>query len=407
MKYTKSVTSIIQLIVILLILFILNIESKGQSTYSTLSGVVVDMDGEPVRNLKLVVKPVEFDSGTQRVPHTRGSTWPKAITNKDGQFTIKDIDSKRFRLVVYPELGSGFGIITIRIGNVTVQSTAFRAQAPTWYGKPTLSIEPGSHLKDVVVRVKKHGMSISGRVLLADGTPLSNTEVYLTTMHRNRITKFLFFSSGGSGGRTSRHVITDAEGYFITFTPREAAEYAVSVQYEGITSVSRWFRLKKGKSKKGITLRLNGLKEHQRNQERRDKVRQDMWVVNPTNNHAYKKIECESWDNALEIAKAENAYLVEIMDDVERKWVESVFRERKFYWIGLQVPSIGKEWQWNSGKPLTHTNWGPSGKPENKSLDSDEIPIALIFSTKKWFAVDSNNLIRPMVKHAILEKDEF
>ena len=358
MKYTKSLTSIIQLIVILLLLFILNIESKGQSTHSTLSGVVVDMDGEPVPNIKLVVKPVEFDSGRQRVPYTQGSTWQKAITNKDGQFTIKNIDSKRFRLVVYPELGSGFGIISIRIGNVTVQSTAFRAQAPTWFGKPTLSIEPGSHLKNVVVRVKKHGMSISGRVLLADGTPLSNTEVYLTTLNRNRTTRYFFFSSGGRGGRTSRNVITDAEGCFITYTPSEKAEYAVSVQYEGITAVSRWFRLKSGQSKKGIILRLKGLEKHLRNQAKGAKARQTMWVVNPANNHAYKKIECESWDNALAIAKAENAYLVEIMDDAERKWVESVFRERKFYWIGLQVPSIGEEWEWNSGKPLTHTNWG-------------------------------------------------
>ena len=67
----------------------------------------------------------------------------------------------------------------------------------------------------------------------------------------------------------------------------------------------------------------------------------------------------------------------------------------------------GDQWQWNSGEPLKHTNWGPSGKPERKSLDSEEIPIAMIFSTKKWFAVDSTNPLRSLVKHAILEKEVF
>ena len=181
-------------------------------------------------------------------------------------------------------------------------------------------------------------MSISGRVLLADGTPLSNTKVYLTTLSRIRKRSFFFFSSGGRGGSTSRNVVTDAEGYFITYTPKEKAEYAVSVRYEGITAVSRWFRLKRGQSKKGITLRLDGLEKHLRKQAISANARQTMWVVNPANNHAYKRIECNSWIDALTKAKAENAYLVEIMDDAERKWIESVFRERRFYWIGLNVP---------------------------------------------------------------------
>ena len=385
----------------------LNYESKAQNTHSTLSGVVVDVDGEPVPNLTLAIKPVEFKSGRRSVPSTPGTTWQKAITNKDGEFTIKNIQPNRFQLVVYPELGSGIGISSIRIGNVTVQSTAFRAQAPTWYGKPTISIEPGSQLRNVVVRIRKPGMSISGRVLLEDGTPLANTEVYLTTLRRNRKTRYLFFSSGGSGGRTSRDVITDAEGYFITYTPDKPAEYAVAVMYQGISARSRWFRLKSSQSKENLILKLSGLEKEQFKRAESAKARQAMWMVNQTNNHAYKIIECESWDDALAKAKTENAYLVEFMDEAERKWVESVFRERKFYWIGLSVPSKGEPLQWLSGEPVTHTNWGPSGKPEYKSIDSDVVPVALIFSTKKWLAIDNSNPIRPMVKHAILEKNEY
>ena len=84
MKYTKSVASIIQLIVVLLLSFILSIESKGQDTHSTLSGVVLDVDGEPVPHVKLAIKPVEFNNGRQREPNTQGSSWQSAITNKDG-----------------------------------------------------------------------------------------------------------------------------------------------------------------------------------------------------------------------------------------------------------------------------------------------------------------------------------
>lgn len=407
MKYTVFGKTIIQLIVILFLSIILNYESKAQNTLSTLSGVIVDMDGEPVANLTLAMKPVEFKSGRRSAPRAPGTTWQKAITNKDGEFAIKNIQPNRFQLVVYPELGSGIGISSIRIGNVIVQSTAFRAQAPTWYGKPTISIEPGSHLRNVVVRVRKPGMSISGRVLLEDGTPLANTEVYLTTLRRNRKTRYLFFSSGGSSGRTSRDVITDAEGYFITYTPDKPVEYAVVVKYQGISARSRWYRLKSGQSKENLILKLSGLEKEQFKQAERAKARKAMWIVNPSNNHAYKIIECESWNDALAKAKTENAYLVEFMDEAERKWVESVFRERKFYWIGLSVPSKGKPWQWFSGKPLTHTNWGPSGRPDNKSIDSDVVPVTLIFSTKKWLALDNTNPIRPMVKHAILEKNEY
>lgn len=78
-----------------------------------------------------------------------------------------------------------------------------------------------------------------------------------------------------------------------------------------------------------------------------------------------------------------------------------------FFWIGLQVPENEAAWQWNSGEPLVYANWGPSGKPDNTSTSEGEAPVALIFSTKKWMAVDSKSSLSSMVKQAILEKDDF
>ncbi len=398
---------IIVLLVIVVVSFSVNCICIANNNLSSISGRVVDRDGEPIPDLTLAVKPIEIKDRWEIGPRKPNSIWKKAVTDKEGLFSIANIDSGSSRIVVYPELGSGFGISSLKFDDITVYSTAFRRQSPTWFGKPTISIEPGAHLENVVVTVKKAPMHISGRVLLSDGSPLSNTEIYLTTLRRKRRTKFFVLSSGGSGGATSRNVMTDAEGYFATYTPEDESEYAVKVEYQGITAKSRWFHLKRGQSKQNLILRLRGLEKHRLNLTKRAEARKAMWFVNPDNHHAYKKIECESWDDALTKAKAENAYLVEVNDAAEQKWIESLFKESLFYWIGMSIPIKGKPWQWNSGEPVNYVNWGPSGTPDVNSASNKKIPVALIPSTKKWIALDSTNPIRTIVKHAILEKNAF
>ena len=402
-------SSIALLVVILVLTFTISWNVTAQKTLSSLSGRVIDADSKRVAGLKLAVKPVKINRGYEEGPLAPISSWPSAVTDKEGGFSITNINPVSSRVVMFPEHGADYEIMFLELGDITVYSTAFHPNFPTWFGKPTIAIEPGEHLENVVVNVKKPRMRISGRVVLPDGTPLANKQIYLKVSHRRRDTYLFFFSSGGGGGGGSsgRLVKTDSEGYFVSYAPDSVEEYMVSVKYEGVSAKTRWFRMKKGQRKDNLKLTLTGFEKHNLNRSNREKARQAVWVVNPENRHAYRKIECESWDDARAKAHAENAYLVAINDKAEQKWLESLYSEKAFFWIGLQVPENEVGWQWNSGEPLVYANWGPSGKPDNITSTQSQVPIALVFSTKKWMAIDSKSPLSPMVKQAILEKNDF
>ena len=186
-------------------------------------------------------------------------------------------------------------------------------------------------------------MRIRGRVLLKDGTPLANTNIGLTVRRRQRETHLFIFPAGGSGGSSGRGVRTDAEGYFVSYYPDETSEYSVIVKYEGASAKSRWFRLKEGQRNDKLVLVLKDLEEHRVRRSERVKARLAVWVVNPENDHAYKRIKCDSWEDATAKAEAENAYLVAINDETEQKWLEAVYPEKAFFWIGLRVPEKGRD----------------------------------------------------------------
>ncbi len=399
--------SAFSMLVVVVLSFLISWNATAQKGMSSLSGRVMDAEGEPVAGLKLAIKPVEISRGWEKGPRAPISSWSRAVTDKNGLFSITNIDPVSSRLVMFPENGSDFEIISLEFGDITVYSAAFRGGFPTWFGKPTIEIKPGSHLDNVVVNVQKPRMRISGRVLFPDGKPLTNMEIDLTVLRRRRSTKFIFFSTGGSGGSSRRFVKTDAEGYFVTYLLNKESEYLVLVKYEGVSTKSRWFYLRQGQRKDNLILRLRGFEEHRLNRSKRVKARQAAWTVNPENHHAYKIIECDSWDDAQAKAQAENAYLVSINDEKEQKWLESVYWQKTFFWIGLRVPEKGTAWQWHSGQPLVYANWGPSGRPENTSSVEGIVPIALIFSTKKWMTINSKSPLLPIVKHAILEKEDY
>ncbi len=400
-------SSIVMLVVIIALIFTISWNVTAQKTMSSISGRVIDAEGKPVAGLKLAIKPVEIRRGREQGTLAPISSWPSAVTDKKGFFSITNINPVSSRVVMFPEHGSDYEIISLELGNITVYSTAFRRDFSTWFGKPTIAIEPGEHLKNVVVNVKKPRMRISGRVILPDGTPLANKVIGLTVRHRHRNTVLFFFRTGGGGGASGTSVKTDAEGYFVSYHPDDDEEYMVAVKYEGVSAKTRWFRLKKGQRKDNLKLKLRGFEKHSLNRSNREKALQAVWKVNPENRHAYRKIECKSWDDAKAKAKAENAYLVAINDEAEQKWLESLYSEKAFFWIGLQVPDNEAAWQWNSGEPLTYANWGPSGRSDSLIAGTGEVPIALIFNTKKWMAINSKSPLSSMVKQAIIEKDDF
>ena len=84
-------------------------------------------------------------------------------------------------------------------------------------------------------------------------------------------------------------------------------------------------------------------------------------MLNPANNHSYKRIHCESWNDAQAKAGAEGAYLVSINDAEEQAWLVRVFGTAP-YWIGLTDVATEGEWSWMSGEPTISI---PTGHPIN------------------------------------------
>ena len=382
-----------------------SLDCIAQNGKSSLSGRVVDTDGKPVAGLELGIKPVEIKKLRDMVPRTPFSSWLRVVTDKEGHFSFHNIDAGSSQFVMFPENGSDFEIISLETGDLTFYSTGFLRNFPTWFGKLTFTIEPGTHLKDVVVNVKPPRMRIRGRILLKDGTPLANTDVSLTVRHRRRDTTLFILPSGGSAGSSGGGTTTDAEGYFVSYYPDETAEYSVIVKYEGASAKSRWFRLKKGQQYDKLVLVLKDLEEHRVRRSERVEARQAVWVVNPENDHAYKRIKCDSWEDAKAKAKTENASLVAINDESEQKWMEALYPEKTFFWIGLRVPEKETAWQWNNGESFTYANWMTAQKPDTVSNNEGELPVAMEFFSKRWMAIGAENPFLPMVKHAILEKE--
>ena len=209
----------------------------AQNGKSSLSGRVVDTDGKPVARLGLAVKPVEINMGKEIGSLAPLKSWPRAVTDEEGRFSIANINPISSRLVMFPEHGSRFEIVSVQIGDLIfnyakIDGTGF----PTWLGQLTFAIEPSMSLEDIVVKVKPTDMRLRGRVLLGDRTPLANAKIDLTIRRRRRSHGGFFLfprSRSASGGHTRYFVSTDAQGYFVTYHLRDASEYSVQVRYEG------------------------------------------------------------------------------------------------------------------------------------------------------------------------------
>ena len=394
-------------IIILILTFTVCWHTHAQDNTSSISGHVVNSNGDPVADIDLAIRPVIIKRRYEDGLREPFSSWSKTTTDKNGAFKLTKISPGTSRIVILPELGSPYEIQSIKIGDITIHSTAFRANHPTWFGKPTFAIDPGQTVENVTVNVQDARMRISGRVFIEDGTPLRNTVINLTVYHRDRDKFLFFFSSGGSGGSSGRMVTTDAQGYFVSYAPDDEEEYCVSVRYKGVFAKSTWFKLKKGQRKDNLKIQLRGIKNKIKLQEERQKSQQDMWSVNPKNKHAYKKIECNSWGEARMKAKAENAYLLIIDNQEEQEWIEARFTENVLFWIGLKAPENGQPWMWNDGSVVKYTNWQQLDIPTNVFKKELDIPIALLYANKKWFPIKEKSPLVPFVKYAIIEKDEY
>ena len=463
MKYTNSKRKIRicrMMIATLLISFV----SMGvaQEDTGTVTGRVVDLDGKPVAELPIFIAPLDDDGDGNMSPvflPNEHAQLRRARTDREGRFSITgvpsgpvyvdalpyDIDTRlpndfenivdEFTSKDWTELtqndidafvSSNFGmdpgdfapdveILSLRIRGITLYPRHD-------YDEIAFGLQSGAHLKDVKVTVQPR-MRVRGRILFKDGTPLANTRVRVHTHYRN-----VDGTGSGSGGGD---LWTNAEGYFTRYIDEknDAAFYTFSFEYQNLSVEADPIRLDPGDRFDGLTLTFDSEPIPPKQPSQKMKADEpesspptpklpsrpmsnNVWVVNPENGHAYKRVHCETRDDAVAQATAEEAHLVVINDAAEQAWLEAVFGH-KFYWIGLKrVPATGalskrtKEWwQWDNDEPITYANWVTNDFFAEFLDASERDYVVMTLPNGKWYAVSPESVIWRMTKMAVIEKD--
>ena len=335
-------------------------------------------------------------------------------TDATGAFSITDIATPSVsRLTLFPEHNSDYEIRSVEIEGIAFYFDRHQQH----FGGLNFAIDPDTDIKNVEIIVRLR-MRISGRVLSADGTPFSNARVNLGVKRRN-----IDGRGRGSGSGTTN---LDADGKFVEYVD-EAAYYTVTLSYQGQTVESEEILLEEGQRLDGLVLKLGGEPEpptpervvvappaHDpaRFEAARKREREGVWAINPDNRHAYKMIRCETREEALEQAAAQDAHLVAINDKAEQEWFLEVFGKRENFWIGLINGSEEGKRQWDNGEPVTYTNWNsPKEAAEitKSAQDSDVNPnyIVLVGMTGKWQVARPGSPLIRITEKAILEKENF
>ena len=442
---------VLGMLIVIVSLFVGSISHNiaGEET-GTFSGRVVDMDGNPVTGLLVMIGPardfggeIDFDLFPMDYPATR-----RARTDADGRFSITRVASGMSYFSALPEnmdtlfppdleartakaIEEKDRAVLHASGIMEMESEDFAPdfevlsldiRGITFYPRNDFTriafgIEPGSHIKNVQVTVQPR-MRIRGRVLFKDKTPLRNARLRLGYDYVRQDKQ----GNGRSGGSPR----TDANGYFLFYLEEkeDTAHYTFSVGYQGLSATAGPVLLSPGDRLDGLTLTFDS--EPIAPEPLPDKPAfvppatppptkptpteafESIWIVNPANGHAYKRVPCESRDDALAQAAEEKAHLVTINDAEEQAWLSAVFGH-EFYWIGLSDVAQEGQWEWDNGEPVTYENWLPHGffaEPSDaKKSDTERDYVVTTFIDGKWYAVSSHSVLLRMTAMAILEKE--
>ena len=405
------------LIMIVGLLFAASSHTIAQEATCTVSGRVVDVNGNPVVHIPIAVQSVKISNdGVDRMflldefePTLAAyAALPKAQTDEAGQFSITGIKPGPIQFLAQPgkppdgvqslpdlDLATDFGpdaeVLSIEIGAITFHLYD-QIQPP--FGGLTFAVEPGAHLENVEVTVKPR-MRIRGQVVFADGTPLANAPVGINIRRRD-------FDGTGTGNSGSRPY-TDDTGYFVQYV-EEPGFYRVVAKFQGLLTTSGRFILKAGQRYDDLVLTFDSEPvpiEPTLDQEEPDSLGQ--WVLNPANNHSYKRIRCENWDDAQAKAAAEDAHIVSINDAAEQQWLVRIFGTAP-YWIGLTDIAKKDEWRWTSGEPVTYTNWA-THKLISVNRGEEDYVFTGLSPDGRWYKVGPQSPEWRMTRMAILEKE--
>lgn len=378
---------------------VLSVVAHGTTQDGTVafSGRVVGLEGEAVAGLSLAIEHLMVDDYEDEVEWRQPL---KTETDETGAFSFSgiapgqaqlmlpfDMDTER-QFYIEPE----DEILSIKIGEVTYH--------PYPFGELIFTITPGVHIRNVEVKVRPR-MRIRGRIVFNDGSPLADADIRIGVRSEDL--------DGSGGGSSSGGTQTDADGNFTEYVSG-AGLYTVTVGYQDLSVTSEPFVLNAGERREDLLLMFDSppiapVAEDVETFTPPAFDRRGVWVVNPENGHAYKEVYVEGPEEAKALAAAENAYLVSINDEMEQRWLEGLFDPAPF-WIGLSDVETEGQWQWDSGEPVTYTNWSRNEIFPDDLDDAEKDYVVKTF-TGEWQAVGTESPFWRITRRAILEADEL
>ena len=359
----------------------------------TVSGRVVNEVGDPVVGISIAIQPYKI-MGNKRIGGWVG-IWQRE-TGLEGRFSISHITpAESVRFAVEDEQ-TETQILSIQIGELTL----YPNNHPHFREMP-FSLAAGMNIEDAVITVKTNiRPQVRARVIFADRTPVTNAQIRTHILHRD-----LDGSGSGYSGSTAQ---TDADGYFVQDLKDDDPHfYVVGVEHQGLLAKAQPFIFHEGQPQVHLLLTLNGNPVPPAERPPEPPLFEaflnppTVWIVNPANGHAYKKIYCQSVEDAMNQAAAEGAYLVSINDKAENAWLQGIF-DRDSFWIGLTDLIEEGRWQWHSGEPVTYTNWKEHEKEGGNTEMKDYVITGFL---GRWTAVAPGpGGGADFIKVAILEK---
>ena len=94
-------------------------------------------------------------------------------------------------------------------------------------------------------------------------------------------------------------------------------------------------------------------------------------LVNPTNNHAYKRFDTKkTWGTAKTACSSQGGYLATITSQAEQNWIVQNGLQLNNPWIGATDSQTEGVWKWVTGESFTYTKWA-TGMPDNAAFGED------------------------------------
>ena len=373
-----------------------------EDTLTKFSGRVVDEAGHPIAGLTVVLVPVEDGHGAWFPIKVEGRKWPddpmafQAETDAEGRFAITDASVGPVLLALFPYHKPEAHILKVQIGDMFLY-----APEESWGRGIVFSVEPGESIKDVGVTVRRF-LQLRGTVLKMDGRPLVNAQ-------RVKFRVKQLSLDGAYDGRTSWGTETDAEGNFVQYIPPYVDGpmfYFMSVTCGDGSAQLDPIVVKPGDlmHEAVFTFETPLIPERPGNAVPRFHGGLDatgVWIVNPENGHAYKKIRFSGVEDAIAQAAKEDAHLVAINDATEQQWLEQAFSPMRTL-IGLNDIEEEGQWQWHSGEPVTYTNWAQYEPQDTDNGDEDYV----VMMGDRWIDIGPGDIRWRFIQTVLFEKEK-